>query len=98
MKIQKMGSGKLSGLSVKDVAIFVFTPVLFSREVSDTTLQREVDVDEVVITSSRTAETFSRALRLLEVCTSGDVRQSVTGEPAYALEAVTGASLTGIAG
>lgn len=66
---------------------------IFSQELSDTALKREVLIEEIVVTSSRAQIPFSHVLRSTEVCTSGDIRMSVTGEPSGALEMIPGVDI-----
>lgn len=66
---------------------------LYSQVLQDTVTGKEVHIDEVVVTSSRTEVPFSRVLRSIEVSTAGDIRLSVTGEPSAVLEVVPGVDM-----
>ncbi|HNX65519.1 MAG TPA: TonB-dependent receptor [Bacteroidales bacterium] len=67
--------------------------ILYSQSLQDTIQGKEVQIDEIVITSSRAGVTFSRTLRSIEVSTSGDMRLSVTGEPSGVLELIPGVDI-----
>jgi|WetSurMetagenome_2_1015567.scaffolds.fasta_scaffold01580_3 vitamin B12 transporter len=67
--------------------------MLFAQGLQDTASGKEIRIDEVVVTSSRTEVPFSRVLRSIEVTTPGDIRLSVTGEPAGVLEIIPGVDI-----
>lgn len=73
--------------------ILTTTCNLYSQEIADSTFDKDVTMEEIVVTAARIEVPFSRALRSIEISTTGDIRLCIPGETGGVMEILPGVDI-----